>query len=72
MREFWTIPTANMMYTTSQNYTNMVVGKHGIQTFEVNVVVVVVQCGTKNVSFKEVDTNSRNFQVNVCVYPFNN
>ena len=31
-----------MTYTRSQNYTNMVVGKHGIQTFKVAVVVVNV------------------------------
>ena len=41
MHEFWTIPTANMTYTRSQNYTNMVVDKHGIQTFEVVVVVLL-------------------------------
>ena len=39
MHEFWTIPTANMMYTRLQNYMSMVVGKHGIQAFEVEVVV---------------------------------
>ena len=33
MHESWTLPTANMTYTRSQNYTNMVVGKHGIPTF---------------------------------------
>ena len=38
----WTIPTANMTYIRSQNYTNMVGGAHGIQTFEVVVVMVVV------------------------------
>ena len=40
MHEFWIIPTANlnMTYTRSQNYTNMVVGEHGIQAFEVVVV----------------------------------
>ena len=31
-----------MMYTRSQNYTNMVVGKHGIQTFVVVVVVLLL------------------------------
>ena len=31
-----------MTYTRSQNYTNMVVGKHGIQTFKVMVVVVLL------------------------------
>ena len=34
MHEFWTISTANMRYTRLQNYTRMVVGKHGIQAFE--------------------------------------
>ena len=28
MHEFRTIPTTNMMYTKSQNYTNVVVSKH--------------------------------------------
>ena len=42
MHEFGTIPTTNVTYTRSQNYTNMVVGEHGLQTFEVVVVVVVV------------------------------
>ena len=38
--ELWTIPTTNMMDARSQNYTNMVVDKHGMQTFEVVVVVL--------------------------------
>jgi hypothetical protein len=38
---FWIIRTANMLYTRSQNYTNMVDGKHGIQTSEVMVVVLL-------------------------------
>ena len=41
MHDFWTISTATMMYTRSQNYTNMVVGEHGIQTFEVVVVMLL-------------------------------
>ena len=32
MHEFWTIPTAMMMYTRLQNYTTMVVDEHRIQT----------------------------------------
>ena len=40
MHEFWTILDANMMYTRSQNYTNRVVDKLGIQSFEVVVVVI--------------------------------
>jgi hypothetical protein len=40
--KFWTIPTVNVMYTRSQNYIDMVVGEHVIQTFKVAVVVVVV------------------------------
>ena len=28
--EFWTILIVNVMYTRSQNYTNMVVGEHEI------------------------------------------
>ena len=39
MHEFWTNPIANMTYTRLQNYTIMVLGEHGIQTFEVVVVV---------------------------------
>ena len=41
MHEFWTVPTANMTYTRSQNYTNTVAGEHGIQTFGVVVVVLL-------------------------------
>ena len=36
------IPTANMTYTRSQNCTNIVVGKHRIQAFEVVVVVLLL------------------------------
>ena len=39
---FWTIPTANMTYTRSQNYTNMAVDKHGIITFKVVLVVLLL------------------------------
>jgi hypothetical protein len=42
MNEFWTIPTADMTYTRLQNYTNVMVGKHGIQTFKVMVVVLLL------------------------------
>ena len=42
MHEIWTILTANMMYTRTQNYTNMVVGEHGIQIFEVAIVVFLI------------------------------
>ena len=38
----WTLPTVNVMYTRSQNYTNMVVGEHGIQTFKVALVVLLL------------------------------
>ena len=31
-----------MMYTRLQDYTNMVVGEHGIQTFKVVVVVLLI------------------------------
>ena len=31
-----------MMYTRLQNYTNMMVGEHGIQTFEVVIVVLLL------------------------------
>ena len=40
MHEFWIISTVNMTYTRSQNYTNMMVGEHGMQTFEIMVVVI--------------------------------
>jgi hypothetical protein len=42
MHELGTIPIANMTYTRSQNYTNMVVGKHGIQTFVVVIIVLLL------------------------------
>ena len=42
MHEFWTIPIANMTYMGSQNYTNMLVGEHGIQTFEFVIVVMLL------------------------------
>ena len=42
IHEFWTILTTNMMYTRSQNYTNVMVGaQHRIQTFEIVTVVVL-------------------------------
>ena len=34
MHDFWTIPTVNMTYTRLGTYTNMVVGKHGIQNIQ--------------------------------------
>lgn len=42
MHECWTIPAANMTYARVQNYTNMVVGKRGILTFDVVVVVFLL------------------------------
>ena len=41
MEEFWIIPTVDVTYIRLQNYTNLVVGKHGIQTFKVVVVVLL-------------------------------
>jgi hypothetical protein len=41
MYESWTILTANMTYTRSQNYTNIVIGEHRVQDFEVVVVVLL-------------------------------
>jgi hypothetical protein len=41
MHEIWTNSTVNMTYTRSQNYTNMMVGEHEIQSFEVVVVVLL-------------------------------
>ena len=42
MDKFWTIPTANMMYTRSQDYTNTMIGKHEIQTFKIVVVMLLL------------------------------
>jgi hypothetical protein len=42
MHELRTIPTANMTYTRSQNYTNIMVNEHGIQTFEVVLVLLLL------------------------------
>ena len=42
MHEFWTIAIIDMMYTTLQNYTIMVFDKHGIQTLEVVIVVLLL------------------------------
>jgi len=42
MHKFWTILTADMTYTRSHNYTNMVVGKYGRQTLKVLVVVLLL------------------------------
>ena len=42
IHELWTISIVNMMYTRSQNFTNMVVGQHGIQTFKVVLVVLLL------------------------------
>ena len=36
------ISAANIMYTRLRNYTNMVVNKHGTQTFEVVVVMLLL------------------------------
>ena len=35
-------PTVDKMYTTLQNYTNMLVGKHGIQTFKVVLLLLLL------------------------------
>ena len=42
MHAFGTIPIADMMYTKSQNHTNMVVGKQWIQTLKVVVDVMLL------------------------------
>ena len=42
MHEFGTILIANMTYTRLQNYKIMMVGRHGIQTCEVVVVVLLL------------------------------
>ena len=49
MHDFWIIPFANMTYTRSPNYTNMVVDKHGRQTIQscgccVAAFAIVVSC----------------------------
>jgi hypothetical protein len=41
MHEFWTVSTSNMTYPRLQTYTNTVAGKHGRQTFEVVVVMLL-------------------------------
>ena len=41
MHEFWTISTVNMTYNMSQNYTNMMVDEHEIQTFEVVIIMLL-------------------------------
>ena len=40
LHDLWTILTANVTYTKSQNYTNMVIDKRGVQTLKVVVVVL--------------------------------
>ena len=43
MHEIWTILTINMTYIRSQNHTNMVINEHGVQTFEVvNIVLLLL------------------------------
>ena len=42
MYDFWTFQTTNMTYTRLQNYTNMIVDKHKIQTLKVVVVVLLL------------------------------
>jgi hypothetical protein len=42
MHELWKIQTTNMIYTRLQNYKNMMVDEHGVQTFEVVVVVMLL------------------------------
>ena len=42
MHEFWIVPITNVTYIQSQNYTNMVVGEHGIQALKVVVVVLLL------------------------------
>jgi hypothetical protein len=42
MHEFWTIPIDNLTYIRLQNYTNFMVGKHRIQTFNVVVVMLIL------------------------------
>ena len=49
MHEFWIISYANMMYTRWQNYTNTLVGEHGIHNIRtcgccVVVLDVIVSC----------------------------
>ena len=41
MHELWTILIVNMMYTRSQNYTNMIIGKQNTM-FEVVLVVLLL------------------------------
>ena len=39
--EIWTLPTTNTTYTRSQNYTNMIIGKHEIQTYSVGYTILL-------------------------------
>ena len=41
MHKFWIISIVNMAYTRLQNYTNMMVGEHGIQAFKVVAIVLL-------------------------------
>jgi hypothetical protein len=40
--KLWIISTTNVMYTRLQNYTNLMIDKHELQTFEVVVVVLLL------------------------------
>lgn len=51
MHKFWTIPTPNMIYTTLHNYTNMMVGKHGIHIVEIVVVVLLLLSPTVHIPY---------------------
>ena len=54
MYEFWTIPSANMMYARLQNYTNMMVDRHEIQTFEIMSFMIIILLLSFNVSSLQV------------------
>jgi hypothetical protein len=69
MHAFGTIATANMMYTKSQNHTNMVVGKHGIQILKVVVVVMLLLMLSIDGFCPYKCTSRINFGQVVCVWP---
>ena len=70
MHEFWTNPIINMKCTKSHTCTNMVVGEHGIQTFEV--VVVVVWGFFSTIAHSLLFLNKRFVQIYINVNLYNN
>jgi hypothetical protein len=67
MIAFWTLPTTNMIDTTSQNYINLVVGEHGIQTFKIVVVVLLLLLLSFDVFFPHKLTSLITFEQVICL-----